>query len=226
MLTYPARPINGGPLFRPGACLATPPRQAGERRHHVASEQLRAVPKPGYWLYSCKVNGWRALVNTRTRQLWNRHGQPLSIAGEFSAALAQLAALPFEWLDCEAFHRRHPLGRGCLVVLDAILPGVPARERWAHLTIAMTEAVYRLLPLEAPPNENTAYVLHQSEETDRSAQSKRQRLNLWDAMQAANRQFGFDYYEGLVCKRSDSLYPIQLANPDQTCPAWIKHRFN
>lgn len=52
--SYPLRPINGGPL-------------------------PRARPKSGTWLYEPKINGWRAIVNTRTGAMWNRHGKRLSI---------------------------------------------------------------------------------------------------------------------------------------------------
>ena len=63
--TYPARPINGGSL------------------------EL-ALPKPGHWYYEPKYNGWRALVHAPTGTMFNRHGQPLSIAGLFSCALKRL----------------------------------------------------------------------------------------------------------------------------------------
>ncbi len=64
--TYPARPINGGSL------------------------EL-ALPKPGHWYYEPKYNGWRALVHAPTGTMFNRRGQPLSIAGLFSCALKRLA---------------------------------------------------------------------------------------------------------------------------------------
>ncbi len=42
------------------------------------------------WSYSPKVNGWRALVNGFTRQMWNRYGNPLTIDSEFKPALDKL----------------------------------------------------------------------------------------------------------------------------------------
>jgi len=63
--TYPARPISGGPL------------------------EL-ALPKQGHWCYEPKYNGWRALVHAPTGTMFNRHGQPLSIAGLFGSALKHL----------------------------------------------------------------------------------------------------------------------------------------
>lgn len=95
-ITYPARPINGGPL---------------EKAH----------AKHGEWFYEPKYNGWRALVHVPTGTMFNRHGRRLSIQQEFAEALAQLRDnAPFEWLDCEALERRHSVGRGTLIVLDCV----------------------------------------------------------------------------------------------------------
>ena len=100
--TYPARPINGGSL------------------------EL-ALPKPGHWYYEPKYNGWRALVHAPTGTMFNRHGQPLSIAGLFSCALKRLrtvrlqsGGVPVEWFDCEALCRRHRLGHATLLVFDYV----------------------------------------------------------------------------------------------------------
>ena len=99
ILTYPARPINGGP-------------------------HEKARTKHGEWACEPKVNGWRALVHVASGEMWNRHGEKLSIASEFKPALSQLRATfdaqSFEWADCEALERRHDLGRGTLVVLDVV----------------------------------------------------------------------------------------------------------
>src|SRR2546426_389839 len=98
--TYPARPINGGPL------------------------EL-ALPKPGHWYYEPKYNGWRALVHAPTGTMFNRRGQPLNIAALFGSALKHLRTVrllidggPVEWFDCEALCRRHRLGRATAFVLD------------------------------------------------------------------------------------------------------------
>jgi hypothetical protein len=63
--TYPARPLNGGPLER-------------------------ALPRPGHWHYEPKCNGWRALVHAPTGTMFNRYGHRLTIQREFSTALALL----------------------------------------------------------------------------------------------------------------------------------------
>ena len=100
LITFPARPVNGGPFDK-------------------------APPKSGEWLYEPKYNGWRALVHVPTGSLFNRHGQSLSIGEEFVDAILELqrindAVCRIEWLDCEALERRHRIGQGCLVVLDLI----------------------------------------------------------------------------------------------------------
>ena len=33
------------------------------------------------------------------------------------------------------------------------------------------------------------------------------------------------FYEGVVMKRVDSIYPMQLRSPDFETPDWMKHRF-
>src|ERR1043165_7487028 len=52
LLTFPARPIQGGRL------------------------EL-APPKRGLWYAEPKLNGWRALIQTPSGTLWNRHGSLL-----------------------------------------------------------------------------------------------------------------------------------------------------
>ena len=98
LITYPARPIQGGRLDL-------------------------APPKRGLWFAEPKLNGWRALIHTPSGTMWNRHGTLLTIAECFRPALAALAKLGSRglvWADCEALERRHNLGRGTLVVLDVI----------------------------------------------------------------------------------------------------------
>src|SRR6266496_729948 len=94
-ITYPARPVNGGPLDN-------------------------ALPKHGVWLYEPKYNGWRTLVHVESGTMFNRKGERLSISAEFRPALTKLQRTPFEWLDCEALERRHGLGQGSLIVFDCI----------------------------------------------------------------------------------------------------------
>src|SRR5256885_7859769 len=80
LLTYPARPIQGGRL------------------------EL-APPKRGLGYAEPKLNGWRGLIHTPTGAMWNRHGALLTIAKCFRpalGALAKLASRGLVWADCEA----------------------------------------------------------------------------------------------------------------------------
>jgi len=189
LLTYPARPLNSGPLET-------------------------APPKAGCWCYEPKYNGWRALVHVPTGTMFNRHGARLSISQEFTAALALLRGSPFEWLDCEALERRHSVGRGTLVVLDctASTPYVARRELLSEQGWPVALGSRESFP-------DHAVMLSASVEAS-------QAFPLWRRLQQDNRgSFGCDFYEGLVGKRADSLYPVQLVSPEQTTPHWIKHRF-
>ncbi|HEV7924441.1 MAG TPA: hypothetical protein VGR14_03755 [Verrucomicrobiae bacterium] len=196
-LTYPARPINGGHL-------------------------KYALPKVGQWSYEPKYNGWRGLLHVPTGAMWNRHGKRLSIASEFAKAAGKLKLTPFEWLDVEALHRRHRLGRGTLIVLDPVmrpdLPPQPYTERVQLLYDYLVEPEWaECLPQGVKPADNAVYIPPVYGEGERD--------ELWKQLQEVNKSLGCDFYEGLVAKRDDSLYPIQLNSPDQCTPTWMKHRF-
>lgn len=191
-ITYPARPINGG-------------------------EYDPAISKPGRWAYEPKYNGWRVLVHAPSRTCWNRHGGALSIASEFKHALWQLALTAelypgFEWLDCEGLSRRHAIGKGTLLVLDApSLARLEYTDRYRR--IAERFATHNILRL---PENNAVYAVHsQCHDLE----------GFWQALRDANANFGVEFYEGFVAKRIDSPYPCQLRHPDEKCKAWVKHRF-
>ena len=187
-ITYPARPINGGAFNA-------------------------AVPKVGAWFVEPKDNGWRAApVHVPTGTMFNRHGEQLSIAGEFQTALKVLRdSLPgIEWADCEALDRRHGRCRGTLIVLDAIVPCTVYTERRAllgHLPLhGITEDVrdaIRLIP---------SYPATEAE-------------RLYAELKAANATLGCEFYEGIVMKQANSSYPIQRLSPVRTTHTWVKHRW-
>ena len=193
--TYPARPLNGGPLER-------------------------ALPKPGQWHYEPKYNGWRALVHGPSGTMFNRYGQRLSIQGEFSAALATLrtlhlcsGAVEVEWWDCEALERRHALGRGTLLVFDYIGSGdetyVNRKENLARRLIVHDHAV--------PPRADTCYSV--------VAAGQLEPLEFYRRLKQFNGQWRCPFYEGLVAKRTDSLYPVQLRSAGLEFAGWMKHRW-
>jgi hypothetical protein len=157
--------------------------------------------------------------------MWNRHGALLTIADCFRPALGALAKLPSRglvWADCEALERRHNLGRGTLVVLDAVPEsGTPNYEQRR----AMLEA---LLPCDAVFAGDTsrpvpcgAVVLTPT----LRAVSHANALAFYQRLRAANRALGCDFFEGVVMKRADSIYPVQMRSATEEFRGWAKHRF-
>ena len=200
LLTFPARPIQGGRLDL-------------------------APPKRGLWFAEPKLNGWRALIHTPTGTMWNRHGTLLTIADSFRpalAAMANLASRGLVWADCEALERRHNLGRGTLVGLD-VSPesGAPSYEQRR----AILES---LLPRDPVFDGDTsrpvpcgAVVLTPARRVDSHADA----LAYYQRLRVANRAMGCDFFEGVVMKRADSPYPVQLRSATEEFRGWVKHRF-
>lgn len=208
--TFPPRPCNGGPLEK-------------------------AVAKDGGWFYEPKYNGWRTLIHVPTKRMFNRKGDPLSIAHEFPEALEALSQAvsggnlqrdgdPVEWYDCEALSRRHSMGKGSLIVLDGVMEGTygerRARLRPVFPVLGMPPwclnlGAAGLANLKEIPEDNGLYL------TPRIVGSKNA-LVAWRAMQGKG--YG-DFFEGLVAKHEQSRYPIQLQSPSTEYNFWIKHRW-
>lgn len=206
--TFPARPVNGGPLDK-------------------------AQPKHGEWLYEPKFNGWRTLIHVPTGIMFNRHGRRLSIESEFTKALAFLKAelwrnvdkdhdlltkfigrprlTPDEvsWADCEGLERRHDRGRGSLVLLDLPFLRLPLKQRGYAMRYSFCPAITHCA------TNNMVYSIPQY--TDGPAHYRE--------CKEFNKDLGCTFYEGVVAKRADSLYPIQLRSADQEFPFWMKHRW-
>ncbi|HUE37665.1 MAG TPA: hypothetical protein VMO20_09760 [Candidatus Acidoferrum sp.] len=194
-ITYPARPINGGPL-------------------------PKAPPKSGLWYYEPKVNGWRTLVHVPTGAMFNRKNQRLSIESEFSTSLKLLRERfpAYEWLDCEALERRHGIGRGSLIVLDIVIAGKTYRERFDLISDTLGYANCIGSGITVPAANGIYRLPHWENHRDFG-------LQVWQELQDANKTLGVPFYEGLVAKRADSLYPFQLRSPDLEFPFWTKHRW-
>lgn len=162
------------------------------------------------WFFEPKVNGWRAMLHTPTGAMFNRHGKLLSIADQFRDAvdLLLLREVPFEWLDVEAIERRHGIGCGSLIVLDGI-----ARET---LTYNQRRLVLRrFLPWSATPSSVSLI----------PSLSRREAEGAWLTLQSINFDLDCIYYEGVVAKRGDSIYPLQLRSDSEETRSWVKHRF-
>ena len=200
LITYPARPIQGGRL------------------------EL-APPKRGLWYAEPKLNGWRALIHTPTGTMWSRHGALLTIADCFRlalGALAKLASRGLVWADCEALERRHNLGRGTLVVLDVIPEtGAPSYEQRRVMleSLLPTDAVFSGDASRAVPC--GAVVLAPT----MRAQSQADALAFYQRLREANRALRCDFFEGVVMKRAESPYPVQLRSATEEFRGFVKHRF-
>lgn len=226
-ITYPARPVNGGAL-------------------------PLAPAKRGEWVYEPKVNGWRALVHCPTGAMFNRQGERLSIAREFERALSKLKGSLIEWLDVEAFERRHRLGRGSLIVLDApLVPGTfEQRQQCVYDSLVAIGIAQSWMFLHEAPPENCilsfAYAFTYYHNPVPPALKQRAfRLPLdktfadedldgiysgWAHLQEMNRLLQTEprspVFEGMVAKRKDSTYPVQLRTPEYEFPFWVKHRWD
>jgi hypothetical protein len=151
--------------------------------------------------------------------MWNRQLERLSIEREFEFALriigATLDAEGFKWVDCEALERRHGIGRGSLVVLDVIpepsLAGATYEERRGWLQ----PVLYAPDMLRRPLSENSVFLV------PRSAQPETH----WQLAREANLMLRCEFYEGIVMKRGDSIYPQQLRSSSAEFAGWVKHRW-
>ena len=212
--TYPLRPVNGGPL-------------------------PKAQPKSGVWFHEPKLNDWRALLHRESGTLFNRHLEPLSIAGQFANATEILSGATndpaLDWLDVMCLGRRIPLGKGSLVLLDAPeAPGVYTdRQQRIYDNLIADGAVQSWAHEQFPPPENAvlafAYV-YEDEACQRATGATVIDPELfpaaaWTRLQAINKKLGHELFEGLVAKRADSRYPHQLRSASEEFPFWMKHRW-
>jgi len=172
-----------------------------------------AAKKFGKHLYSPKLNGYRCLVHTPTGTIFNRTGGLLAIRSEFAEVLKRLQLSRFTWLDCEALERRHGIGKGSLMVIDSPIRG-NAQERFDALSTEFAVHKY-----EQAPDENSLFLIPQMVLEPAAA------LDLWKELQGLNAEWACDFFEGIVTKRADSLYPIQTRDPERTFPAWTKSRW-
>jgi ATP-dependent DNA ligase len=197
LISYPARPLQGGKLDR-------------------------APKKTGLWYAQPKYNGWRALVHCPTGTMWNRHGGRLSIADEFDAVLRELQKLAeagLIWADCEAMERRHNVGRRSLIVLDLIPDsGSPTYEERREFLESLVPPERMSLGEGTMPEDSVLL-------TPSIADTNGQALQLYRSLEAINRSVLADVFEGVVMKRAVSAYPVQLRSPDEKCRFWQKHRY-
>jgi ATP-dependent DNA ligase len=176
----------------------------------------QALEKSGVWFYEPKYNGWRTLIHVPSGTMFNRKGEILSIAQEFQASRSKLQKMlpsELEWADCEALERRHGRGCGSLIVLDCpSLAGLDYQQRRNWLERSLPQAP--LCPNQFARNEILLAPTYADDIPKR-----------WLALQYVNSETTCEFYEGLVAKRADSTYPIQLRSPQIEFPFWVKHRW-
>lgn len=214
--TYPARPMNGGSL-----------------------ERARPKPDPEAWVYEPKINGWRMLIDVRNKKMWTRYNQPSSVEAKYASVLDRLASVfggdAPTWLDAEALGQRAScIGRGSLVVFDVVWPLTNGewntwRERRRFLDMALD--VSELWEINALPKQDTIYRLPHVAPCGATAMLTDDEvtapvMEFYDELKAANARLGVELYEGVVAKRIDKQYPIQLRSPAQETTDWVKHRWH
>lgn len=57
------------------------------------------------------------------------------------------------------------------------------------------------------------------------ADSHADALVYYQRLREANRVLRCDFFEGVVMKRAESGYPVQLRSATEECRGWCKHRF-
>ena len=97
--------------------------------------------------------------------MFNRKLEPLSISHEFAPALEMLHALPWEWSDAEALERRHKIGQGSLILLDALIAGGYATRRAIINSAASANSIHEHIHADEPIDCDRVYLpltLHSS----------------------------------------------------------------
>lgn len=196
-ITYPQRPVNGGPLDR-------------------------ALTKIGDWRIQPKFNEWRILVHIPSGSMFNRHNLPLTIAHMFDHALMELNArlgnhAKFEWADCGGMGRRHEIGKGTLVVYDVVPSFDHDHEPYHERRSWIDRALNVWTPLDARMPEEKVFLAPSYPGTLAPT--------IWHELQEANKKLGCDFYEGLVAYRANARYAKQLISAEQETSSLVKHRF-
>jgi hypothetical protein len=115
--------------------------------------------------------------------------------------------------------RRHKIGQGSLILLDTPIKG----------DFTARKAILRAAALG-----NGGCLDHT--EADRPLENNRIYLPLtkpigigdllwWQVLKSSNVLLGCNFWEGVVAKRADSIYPMQSRSPDIEFPFWMKHRW-
>jgi hypothetical protein len=204
---YPPAPSNGGSLT-----AETP-------------------PKIGEWVWQPKIDDWRGVVHAPSQSVWNQYGErsvverqrKIDEALDFLKHQSVYREPTFEWFDIGIMENRHDMMRGSIIVFDVMDLGLIHRDRRAIL-----EIMFPVLPiahklLENGQVRNQVYLINEWR-TQRGSYALSP-MGFESLLKSENEMIGHKFYEGLVAKRADALYPV-CSKAKQKTPMWVKHRFD
>jgi len=208
LLTYPARPVNGGALDS-------------------------ALAKVGAWAWQPKINDVRAIIHRPSGVMWNRHGARLVRSSEYAQLIAALPPC-FDWLDVGLLGPRmqFKIAAVCIVIFDYIPPDSERADNYSKRRVYLEEVFGNaVLPWSTELADAGGVVdcVFLIPEFCRTSPEQRtgDPLHYYKRMQAENMELGRRrIYEGLVAKRTDKPYPVQLRSPETETPWMMKHRFD
>jgi hypothetical protein len=171
------------------------------------------------WASEPKINGWRIIIDTELRQVWNRHGKIFSHADKVLDILSPLLATwnASRFLDGEFLGLRTKFGKDCVVLFDSMdLNDSTSYEiRKTRLMDAIGESPLQMFdwnkglsPISYLPDCLPSGI-------SCSAVSK------W--MEGFNKEVGEDFFEGWVFK-DRGAYPWQRTATAHSAQ-WIKDRY-
>jgi hypothetical protein len=196
-----------------------------------------APPKVGDWAWQPKIDDRRVVIHAPSRTVWNQYGQ-LSVAhrdeDKFDAALDSLAALSeffTGWFDAGLMEYRNDMMRGSIVILDLIDDHLPFSDRRSLLAAMFPTLPWATELVGTDYAKDNVFLIPQFGDLvplsgSQGAHAEATGRELYTALQAQNGRLGRKFYEGVVAKRIDSLYPTHAQRPKTQVAAWIKHRFD
>jgi hypothetical protein len=122
--------------------------------------------------------------------------------------------------ECEALERRHQIGRGSLVVLDWIPESGSATYEERREFLAGLVETERMSTGEWQSFPENALFLPPSVRDEGNAVPE-----FYARLKVINRRLRCDCFEGVVMKRGNAPYPMQLRSDTEDCRVMIKHRF-
>lgn len=200
MITYPARPYNGG-YYNPTTTADT-------------------------LIYRPKIDGDRVMLNVETKEMFNRKGDKYTKGKDipFDEIMEVYGDhITSEWLDCE-WMDKHALWKKRIAILDEPLRGDtfiemlkrlhPNHECFSIRNNPMPRAGFNILhlPWWRSAHGITPYFWEQLKTAAK------------EIMQQHNETTPI--IEGIVGVRESSYYPKQISNPNKTAIDWVKHRFS